>query len=177
MDYSSKILVSEPEDTEARHHQGDGKSHPQRRFGTPAAVCPFSPCPLCNVTELNKSLPTHVINEHTNSNESWDTLFNLNFSLYSYILCFIIFLNLTLSSIYTLPFSITCSLPFCQCPGGPVTTDLDPPKLGLDPLVQIFSKYGPPGTNFIEISGPLLTFLDPHWVQIFHLKNTFLLCK
>ena len=56
----------------------------------PSYAC--SPCPLCNVTELNESLPTHVINEHTNSNESWDTLFNsilnLNSSLYSHILCF-----------------------------------------------------------------------------------------
>ena len=39
----------------------------------PSYAC--SPSPLCNVTELNKSLPAHVINEHTNSNESWDTLF------------------------------------------------------------------------------------------------------
>ena len=49
-----------------------------------------SPCPLCNVNELNESLPTHVISERTNSNESWDTLFNsilnLNSSLYSHIL-------------------------------------------------------------------------------------------
>ena len=39
VDYTSKILVSEPEDMQARHHQGDGKSRSQRRSGTPAAVC------------------------------------------------------------------------------------------------------------------------------------------
>ena len=88
----------------------------------PSYAC--SPCPLCNVTGLNESLPTHVINEHTNSNESWDTLFNsilnLNSSLYSHILCFYnIFLTITLVLPTCVPSSITCSLPFCQYPGGP----------------------------------------------------------
>ena len=50
------------------------------------------PCPLCEITELKESLPVHVINEHINSNESWDTLFssllNLDPSIYSHILCF-----------------------------------------------------------------------------------------
>ena len=50
------------------------------------------PCPLCEITELKESLPVHVINEHINSNKSWDTLFssflNLDPSIYSYVLCF-----------------------------------------------------------------------------------------
>ena len=32
------------------------------------------PCSLCEITELKEILPVNVINEHTNSNESWDTL-------------------------------------------------------------------------------------------------------
>ena len=50
------------------------------------------PCPLCEITELKEILPVHVINEHTNSNESWDTLFNslfnLDLSFYTHIICF-----------------------------------------------------------------------------------------
>ena len=61
---------------------------------------------------FNESLPTHVINEHTNSNESWDTLFNsilnLNSSLYSHILCFYnTFLTITLVLPTCVPSSIS----------------------------------------------------------------------
>ena len=48
-------------------------------------------CPLCEVAELNESLPDHIIGQHTISNEPWHTLFNsllnLDPSLYSLIIC------------------------------------------------------------------------------------------
>ena len=111
VDYTSKILVSEPEDRHIIIKEMEKDIHKEdldhgeacdtaikklvRIVSYPSYAC--SPFPLCNVTELNKSLSTHVINEHTNSNESWDTLFNsilnLNSSLYSHILCFTIIFN------------------------------------------------------------------------------------
>ena len=51
----------------------------------------ISSCPLCEVSELDVPLPGHIIEKHTNSTESWDTLFNsllnLNSSCFSHLLC------------------------------------------------------------------------------------------
>ena len=51
-----------------------------------------SPCPLCEGAELSIPLPIHIMEKHSNTTESWDTLFNsllnLNSSLYSHLLCF-----------------------------------------------------------------------------------------
>ena len=52
-------------------------------------------CPLCEITELKETLLVHVINEHTNSNESWDTLctslLNLDPSIYRHVLMYYAF--------------------------------------------------------------------------------------
>ena len=57
----------------------------------------ISSCPLCEASELDVPLPGHIIEKHTNSTESWDTLFNsllnLNSSCFSHLLCSLIFFN------------------------------------------------------------------------------------
>ena len=51
-----------------------------------------SPCPTCDSTELRVSLLQSVMEKHTYSTESWDTLLNslleLDPSLYGTLLCF-----------------------------------------------------------------------------------------
>ena len=48
-------------------------------------------CPLCEVAELNISLPEHVLSQHTNSTGTWEDLMNsvttIDSSFYSHILC------------------------------------------------------------------------------------------
>ena len=50
-------------------------------------------CPLCDTEEPDQSLPEHFITSHTNSDGTWDTLFNslidMDPSFYSHILCFL----------------------------------------------------------------------------------------
>ena len=49
-------------------------------------------CPLCDVQELDLSLPKHVLSCHTNSKGTWDdlmgTLLTMDPSFFSHISCF-----------------------------------------------------------------------------------------
>ena len=50
-------------------------------------------CPLCDLDELDQNLPEHFMRNHTNSDGTWDTLFDslitMDPSFYSHILCFL----------------------------------------------------------------------------------------
>ena len=50
-------------------------------------------CPLCDTDELDQNLPEHFMKSHTNSDGTWDTLFDslitMDPSFYSHILCFL----------------------------------------------------------------------------------------
>ena len=91
-----------------------------------------SKCPKCDATEMGDfpSLPVHLINEHTNSESSWDTLMDalagMDPSFISQALCLSNSFNLfTLHFLYT-PLCLTFMfvhffvLMYFQCPGRPM---------------------------------------------------------
>ena len=73
-------------------------------------------CPLSDVKELTTPLPIHVLKNHTNSSEYWDTLFNSILHLFltpSHV-------SKDSSNSLFILFSTSISVFFVVCPAGPL---------------------------------------------------------